>query len=82
MALVDAELVAYRSTKRTLIHGNRQFSHEKYDYPGTHVNAARNFPRRGDYSSDGDRRNPNARVRDWLNKLAVAGATRVLGKST
>jgi hypothetical protein len=59
MALVDA--AAYRSTKRTLIHGNRQFSHKKYDYPG---------------------RSPNARVRDWLNKLAEAGATRVLGKST
>lgn len=41
MALVDAELVAYRSTKRTLIHGNRQFSHEKYDYPGTQSECAR-----------------------------------------
>jgi hypothetical protein len=41
MALVDAELAAYRSTKRTLIHGNRQFSHEKYDYPGTQSECAR-----------------------------------------
>ena len=41
MALVDAELAAYRSTKRTLIHGNRLFSHEKYDYPGTQSECAR-----------------------------------------
>ena len=36
IALVDAGLA-----KRTLTHGNRQFSHEKYDYPGTPSGCAR-----------------------------------------
>lgn len=41
MALVDAELAAHRSAKRTLIHGNRQFSHDTHDYPGTQSECAR-----------------------------------------